>query len=54
MPGTTTWYADGENVVEISFQAPNDPAGVILNLWSDGGPWTGNMSIYDEAYLQVQ
>jgi hypothetical protein len=25
-----------------------------MNMWSDGGVWTGNMSLYDEAYLQIQ
>jgi beta-glucanase (GH16 family) len=54
MPGKTTWYVNGEPVAEISFQAPRDPAGLILNMWSNGGSWTGNMSVYDEAYLQVQ
>jgi hypothetical protein len=23
-------------------------------MWSDGGPWTRNMSIHDVAYLQIQ
>ncbi|KAG0646440.1 Beta-glucanase [Hyphodiscus hymeniophilus] len=54
LPGKTTWYANGQMTAEIGFQAPRDPATIILNMWSDGGSWTGNMSIYDEAYLQLQ
>jgi hypothetical protein len=23
-------------------------------MWSDGGVWSGNMSVYDEAFLQIQ
>jgi len=54
MPKMTSWYVNGESVANISFQAPRDPSGLILNMWSDGGSWTGNMSLYDEAYLQIQ
>jgi beta-glucanase (GH16 family) len=53
-PKVTSWYVNGESVANISFQAPKDPAGLIINMWSDGGAWTGNMSLYDEAYLQIQ
>ncbi|KUJ17797.1 concanavalin A-like lectin/glucanase [Mollisia scopiformis] len=54
MPKMTSWYVNGEGAANISFQTPKDPAGLILNMWSDGGVWTGNMSLYDEAYLQIQ
>jgi beta-glucanase (GH16 family) len=54
MPKMTSWYVNGESIANISFQTPKDPAGLILNMWSDGGVWTGNMSVYDEAYLQLQ
>ncbi|THV47653.1 hypothetical protein BGAL_0297g00100 [Botrytis galanthina] len=54
MPKQTSWYVNGESVANITYQVPKDPSGLILNMWSDGGEWTGNMSLYDEAYLQVQ
>jgi hypothetical protein len=54
MPGMTSWYVDGESVANISFQAPKDPAGLIVNMWGDGGSWTKNMSVYDQAFLQIQ
>ncbi|KAI1484196.1 glycoside hydrolase family 16 protein [Daldinia eschscholtzii] len=53
-PGTTTWYINGDEVASISFQAPRDPSLLILNSWSDGGSWSGNMSVGEEAYLQIQ
>lgn len=37
-----------------SFQAPRDPSQIIFNAWSDGGSWSGNMSVNSEAYLQIQ
>lgn len=53
-PTQSTWYVDGAQTASIAFQVPRDPAQVILNSWSDGGQWTGNMSVHDAAYLQIQ
>lgn len=53
-PGRTTWYVDGEPAAQIAFQAPRDESNVVLNAWSDGSAWAGNMSLHDAAYLQVQ
>ncbi|KAI1378233.1 glycoside hydrolase family 16 protein [Hypoxylon crocopeplum] len=53
-PDNTTWFIDGDQVASISFQTPRDPSTVIFNAWSDGGSWTGNMSVGQEAHLQVQ
>lgn len=54
LPKMTTWYVNGESVANIAFQAPRDPSGLIINMWGDGGSWTGNMSTYNEAFLQIQ
>ncbi|KAI9055090.1 hypothetical protein LZ554_000055 [Drepanopeziza brunnea f. sp. 'monogermtubi'] len=54
MPTQTSWYVNGASVANISFQTPRDPTGLIVNMWSDGGVWTGNMSVFDEAFLQIQ
>jgi hypothetical protein len=53
-PETSAWYVNGESVANISFQVPRDPTQIILNMWSDGGMWTGNMTTFEQAYLQVQ
>jgi beta-glucanase (GH16 family) len=54
LPNLSTWYVNGVSVGSISFQAPKNPAGLILNMWSNGGSWTGNMSVGDSSYLQIQ
>ncbi|KAH8600076.1 concanavalin A-like lectin/glucanase domain-containing protein [Bisporella sp. PMI_857] len=54
LPGLSSWYVNGESVGSISFQAPKNPAGLILNMWGNGGSWTGNMTVGDAAYLQIQ
>jgi hypothetical protein len=53
-PKSSTWYADGQEVASIEFQTPKDPAQIILNAWSDGGSWSGNMSLNGAAYMQIQ
>jgi len=53
-PDRVVWYADGDETANISFQTPTDPSRIIFNAWGDGGSWSGNMSVYDEAYLQIQ
>jgi hypothetical protein len=53
-PTQSAWYVNGQSAANISFQVPRDPAGLIVNMWSDGGPWTGIMSVHDAAYLQIQ
>ena len=53
-PKETIWYVDGTEVAHISFQTPRDPSKVILNAWSDGGEWSGNMTVDHAAYLQIQ
>ena len=53
-PTQSSWYVNGQSAANISFQVPRDPAGLIVNMWSDGGPWTGNMSLHDAAFLQIQ
>jgi beta-glucanase (GH16 family) len=54
LPGSSSWYVNGASVGRISFQAPRDPSGIILNMWSNGGSWTGNMSTGGASYLQIQ
>ncbi|KAI5867996.1 glycoside hydrolase family 16 protein [Durotheca rogersii] len=53
-PGATTWFIDGVETASIAFQVPRDPSMLIFNAWSNGGSWTGNMSVGSEAYLQIQ
>lgn len=53
-PGKSTWYFDGVQVAQISFQTPRDPTQILMNVWSDGGPWTGNMTVNHSASMQIQ
>ncbi len=53
-PQRSVWYVDGREAASIAFQVPRDPAAVNFNAWSDGGSWSGNMTVGDEANLQIQ
>ncbi|TQV94082.1 endo-1,3(4)-beta-glucanase [Cordyceps javanica] len=53
-PRRSVWYVDGREAASIAFQVPRDPAAVNLNAWSDGGSWSGNMTVGGEASLQIQ
>ncbi|KAH7252425.1 putative xylanase 3 [Fusarium tricinctum] len=53
-PERSVWYVQGQEVASIEFQTPKDPAQIILNAWSDGGSWSGNMSVGSAAYMQIQ
>ncbi|KAI1823563.1 putative xylanase 3 [Xylaria intraflava] len=53
-PKNTTWFIDGDQAASIAFQVPRDPSQVIFNAWSDGGEWSGNMTVGSQAYLQIQ
>ncbi|CAG7560889.1 unnamed protein product [Fusarium equiseti] len=53
-PERSVWYVQGQEVASIEFQTPKDSTQIILNAWSDGGSWSGNMSLGDAAYMQIQ
>ncbi|KAI0204487.1 concanavalin A-like lectin/glucanase domain-containing protein [Astrocystis sublimbata] len=53
-PGSSDWYVDGKKVASIQFQTPTSPLSVIMNVWSDGGIWSGVMDVGGAAEMQVQ
>ncbi|KAK0646615.1 concanavalin A-like lectin/glucanase domain-containing protein [Cercophora newfieldiana] len=53
-PERSTWFVNGKQMAQISYQTPRDDSKVTFNAWSDGSKWSGNMSVTDAAYLQIQ
>ncbi|OTB08568.1 carbohydrate-binding module family 1 protein [Hypoxylon sp. CI-4A] len=53
-PGSTSWFIDGQLMSSIQFQAPRDASRVMFNSWSDGGSWSGNMTVGSTAEMQIQ
>jgi beta-glucanase (GH16 family) len=54
LPSMSRWYVDGKFIAQNNYSVPRKPSGLVLNMWSDGGVWSGNMSVGDSAELQVQ
>ncbi|EFR01880.1 hypothetical protein MGYG_04880 [Nannizzia gypsea CBS 118893] len=48
------WYFNGNHLVSKTYGVPKNPSMLILNLWSDGGQWTGNMTVGSSVYMGVE
>ncbi|KAI0105233.1 concanavalin A-like lectin/glucanase domain-containing protein [Nemania sp. FL0031] len=53
-PGSSDWYVDGAKVASIQTQTPTSPLSILMNVWSDGGVWSGVMDVGASAEMQVQ
>ncbi|KAL2863280.1 glycoside hydrolase family 16 protein [Aspergillus lucknowensis] len=52
--GLSLWYLNGAEVVRKTYSVPTEPSSVILNLWGDGGSWSGEMEVGAAAYLEIE
>ncbi|KAA8652831.1 hypothetical protein EYZ11_007199 [Aspergillus tanneri] len=50
----TYWYADDGLQASKSYKVPDKPSLVALNVWSDGGPWSGDMRVGDVVYMGIE
>jgi hypothetical protein len=48
------WYLNSQQVAANTYSVPREPSGLVINMWSDGGDWSGNMSVGDAAEFQLQ
>jgi len=53
-PGMVRWFIDGQYAAQNSYSVPREPSGLVLNMWSNGNDWSGNMTVGDSAELQIQ
>ncbi|KAI5804955.1 concanavalin A-like lectin/glucanase domain-containing protein [Geopyxis carbonaria] len=49
----TTWYVDGRQLHSKTYGVPTVSSYVVLNMWSDGGEWSGKMDDGGEARLEL-
>ncbi|KAF2430512.1 concanavalin A-like lectin/glucanase [Tothia fuscella] len=54
LPRMSRWYIDDKFIVQNSYGVPRKPSGLILNMWSDGGVWSGDMKVGESAEMQIQ
>ncbi|KAL3485328.1 concanavalin A-like lectin/glucanase domain-containing protein [Aspergillus germanicus] len=50
----STWYLNGELVHNKTYGVPSQPSLAILNMWGNGGVWTGDMDVGAAAYLDIE
>ncbi|PYI04522.1 concanavalin A-like lectin/glucanase, partial [Aspergillus sclerotiicarbonarius CBS 121057] len=53
-PNLSAWYADEELQSNSTYSIPNRPSIVAMNLWSNGGNWSGDMRIGDSVYMGIE
>lgn len=41
-------------VANNTYSVPRKPSGLVVNMWSDGGGWSGNMSVGGSAEYHIQ
>ena len=56
LPGISAWYLNGNLAATTKVNVPGGrgESRVIINMWSNGGFWSGNMGKGDKAELQIQ
>lgn len=50
----SSWFVDGRHYLDKAYGVPTVPSYLILNMWSDGGMWSGEMQPLDEARLEIE
>ncbi|KAF2496250.1 concanavalin A-like lectin/glucanase [Lophium mytilinum] len=50
----THWFLDASLVASSMYSVPRKPSGIFMNLWGDGGVWTGEMAQGGSAVLVVE
>ncbi|KAH7412245.1 concanavalin A-like lectin/glucanase domain-containing protein [Phaeosphaeria sp. MPI-PUGE-AT-0046c] len=52
--GRSAWYINGVQSASTEVNVPDTPSTIILNMWSNGGEFSGKMQPEDEASFEVQ
>ncbi|GKZ32737.1 hypothetical protein AbraIFM66950_002349 [Aspergillus brasiliensis] len=50
----SAWYADGQLQGKSNYSVPNRPSIVAMNLWSNGGNWSGDMNVGDSVFMGIE
>lgn len=54
LPKNSYWYLNDKQVAANTYSVPREASFLVINMWSDGGEWSGNMSVGDSAEFQIQ
>ncbi|OAX79722.1 hypothetical protein ACJ72_05958 [Emergomyces africanus] len=53
-PTMTRWYLNNSLQDAKNYRVPDKPSMLALNLWSDGGEWSGNMTIGSTVLMGIE
>jgi beta-glucanase (GH16 family) len=54
VPERSAWYVNGAQSADTKVNVPNAESMIILNLWSNGGNFSGRMDEGEEAWFDIQ
>lgn len=54
VPGKSAWYVNGIQSAETKVNVPDAESMIILNLWSNGGNFSGRMNTGNDAWFDIQ
>ncbi|EYE92933.1 glycoside hydrolase family 16 protein [Aspergillus ruber CBS 135680] len=53
-PNLSVWYVDDHIHSSKTYKVPDMPSTLVINLWSDGGDWTGDMKVGESAFMGIE
>lgn len=53
-PGMSRWYVENRLQASLAYGVPVDPSRLIVNIWSDGGLWSGNLTVGNSVHLGIE
>ncbi|KAA8624440.1 glycoside hydrolase family 16 protein [Pyrenophora tritici-repentis] len=54
LPKNSYWYLNQKQVAANTYSVPRKQSFLVMNMWSDGGTWSGNMTVGESAEFHIQ
>jgi hypothetical protein len=54
LPKNSYWYLNNMQVAANTYSVPRKQSFLVLNMWGDGGEWSGKMNVGDSAEFHIQ
>ncbi|KAJ5980680.1 Endo-1-3(4)-beta-glucanase [Penicillium waksmanii] len=54
LSSASRWWVDDNIQDSKTYRVPNLQSRLVINLWSDGGVWTGDMALGDSIFLGIE